>query len=88
MSNADEPAFPGALIESRDVLDDPVTIASLGLTKREYFAAMALQGLLACPHQMCTDMENQIGLARQYADELLAELAANPGSDEHANEHP
>jgi len=46
-----------------------------GLTKREYFAVMALQGLLACPHQMCGDIDNQAALATEYADRLLKELS-------------
>lgn len=49
-----------------------------GLTKREYFAAVAMQGLLACPHQMCGDIENQTGLAVEYADRLIAELNKEP----------
>lgn len=39
MKNADEPAFP--------IQDN---ILEKGLTKREYFAAMAMQGILANPN--------------------------------------
>lgn len=44
------------------------------MSMREYFAAVAMQGLLACPHQMCGDIENQTSLAVEYADRLIAEL--------------
>lgn len=51
-----------------------------GLTKRELFAAMALQGLLANPHTfaassiMLTDGVSLADVAVNQADELLAEL--------------
>lgn len=62
MSNlSKDPVFPG--------------LTYVGLTKREYFAAVALQGLLSCPHQMCNDIENQAGLAVEYADRLIQELS-------------
>ena len=46
---------------------------SKGLTKREYFAAMAMQGILACGPHDC----NERGIAHdaiRQADALLAEL--------------
>ena len=44
-----------------------------GLTKREHFAAMAMQGLLACP--LVTGNNEQIAkYARAAADALIAEL--------------
>lgn len=44
MSNADKPAYP---IHGGNTGDDPRNkILSGGLTKREYFAAMAMQGLV------------------------------------------
>jgi len=46
---------------------DKIKIKSLGLTKREYFAAMAMQGLLSAGRQ-------DIELAVNYADELINEL--------------
>ena len=52
-----------------------------GLTKREYFAAMAMQGLLANAEQwkymgtQSLDFKNEIrGLAVEFADALIAEL--------------
>jgi hypothetical protein len=46
MDNKDLPAHPLSTCEAGN-LDEEVTTTYLGLTKREYFAAMALQGLLA-----------------------------------------
>ena len=48
-----------------------------GLTKREYFAAMAMQGLLSGEYRCATEEQATI-VARhavQHADALLAELA-------------
>lgn len=52
-----------------------------GLTKREYFAAMAMQGLLANPniarHNASNDEARHILFSKvcvQYADELLKKL--------------
>lgn len=46
---------------------------SLGLTKREYFAAMAMQGLLLARGVGTHDVLLAT-YAREYADALLAEL--------------
>jgi len=46
-----------------------------GLTKREYFAAMAMQGMLSNPH--CFEEYTDVGLLGKstiYADALIAEL--------------
>ncbi len=50
-----------------------------GLTKREYFAALALQGLLAGEQDgFCFDNpEAAVGAAIVYADLLLARLAGD-----------
>lgn len=40
MENGKQPAFAST---------DGKTFANDGLTKREYFAALAMQGLMACP---------------------------------------
>ena len=48
-----------------------------GLTKREWFAGMALQGLLACP-DVRGDAEIISGYALQNADALLKALAQAP----------
>lgn len=51
---------------------------SVGLTKRELFAAVALQGLIACRQFDSTDSQYTARLARAHADALLAELAKPP----------
>lgn len=73
MSRADESAFPS----KQDTYS-----AENGLTKRELFAAMAMQGMLA-DHTLAIGygksegdelMENTVSSAVRYADALLAEL--------------
>lgn len=44
-----------------------------GLTKREYFAAMAMQGLLACPNNVNMAQDIAKG-AVILADQLIIEL--------------
>lgn len=44
-----------------------------GLTKREYFAAMAMQGLLACPNNVNMAQDIAKG-AIIMADQLIIEL--------------
>lgn len=72
--NANEPAFPWE--------QSPGNQNNLGLTKREYFAAMAMQGLLSNPItkelvEDCFGLEvprRVAELALHAADALLAEL--------------
>lgn len=45
-----------------------------GLTKREYFAAMAMQGILANPELTNLNINNLAILSINQADELLKEL--------------
>jgi hypothetical protein len=45
-----------------------------GLTKREYFAALALQGMLATPSDLTTQECAEIAV--RAADQLIAELNA------------
>lgn len=63
--NADEPAFPIAVVNANGDMQ-----ASPGLTKREYFAALAMQGLVS---RMTYEIAviNAVGAA----DALIAELA-------------
>lgn len=49
-----------------------------GLTKREYFAAIALQGILARV-VIDSDVEDRAAMAVVYADKLLAKLLATGG---------
>lgn len=81
MSNANEPAFPmqryipkegGGFLD----LGEYMTIPE-GLTKREYFAAMALQSLVFYREQSPgpTYSRNELSLeACHYADDLLTAL--------------
>jgi hypothetical protein len=49
-----------------------------GLTKRELFAAMALQGILACDRHKMADAGVAAKDSVLAADALLAELAKEP----------
>lgn len=74
-TKANEPAFPNYIVRhDRNVA---------GLTKREYFAGLALQGILANPKYCDPSFANALtnhgiaipqGLAVRIADALLAEL--------------
>jgi hypothetical protein len=73
MSNRDEPAFP---IVKTDWPSSNYhkTFSEGGLTKREYFAGLAMQGLCADPK---TYSDSEWDIARvsvTIADALLAEL--------------
>jgi len=61
-------AFPLAIPEG--VKDANVL---LGLTKREFFAAVALGGLLANPREVTCDVRIVAEAAFQYADALIKE---------------
>lgn len=83
MSKANEPAFPQIETEQegvymRDEQENPYWILKDvrtvgGLTKREYFAAIALQGVLAGDMNI-PDRADTARIAREFADALLAEL--------------
>lgn len=67
MKNENEPAFP--LVE----LVSPDRDVYYGLTKREYFAGLAMQGMLA--KGVDTVLIKPVAIdAVRYADALLAEL--------------
>ncbi len=72
MNPGDEPAFP-CRNDDQNLTDHP------GLTKRELFAAMAMQGDWACPKDAAEiQTKGQRSAAKTYcqmADALLAELA-------------
>lgn len=69
MKNADMPAMP--VVE----FDDNVGSKD-GLTKREYFAAMAMQGILSSVLEQGVDVgRDQVAIdSVRMADALLAEL--------------
>ena len=69
--NSKEPAFP--LVETEAVRES----VSLGLTKREYFAGLAMQGLISKTGFTTTYENKQKNLAQEavkFADSLLSEL--------------
>ncbi len=75
MSNAKEPAFP--VKRKNAVVIDGRLISDSGLSKREYFAATAMQGLLPNYRtERSQDGDEALAyLAVKQADALLAELA-------------
>ncbi len=78
MNNADKPVYPTleldyneSIIQGRNVFFNQ----EFGLTKREYFAGLALQGL--CAFSIIGSHRIPINLieeAIEYADELLKQL--------------
>lgn len=65
MENSKQPAFP---VPQKETKPAP------GLTKREYFAAIAMQGFLA-GRGNAWEMEAFVKKSVEYADALLNELA-------------
>ena len=61
----DEPAFPVA---------DGAAVYATGLTKREYFAGLAMQGYCANPEMRHTSIEAIGKYSVQQADALLSAL--------------
>lgn len=71
MSNGNDMAFPVL-----DRTQTPNDTYQLGLTKREYFAAMAMQAVVANPRFAESVSEQQVAAwATHQADALLAELS-------------
>jgi hypothetical protein len=66
MPSGSDPAFPVGS-------GNTGYLGSVGLTKREWFAGMAMQGLLANPSAFAD--RNIVEQSRGLADALLAELA-------------
>jgi hypothetical protein len=65
-TKAKGPAFP--------LISDDGYIINAGLTKREYFAAIALQGLLT-DNESANTKEEFAGYAVKFADALIEELS-------------
>lgn len=63
-----ENAFPVFGEEGRN------TFCHYGLTKREYFAAQAMQGMIASNEWIADTLERVSKTAIEYADALIAEL--------------
>jgi hypothetical protein len=69
MKNGKQPAFNYSVGLSNHEVESMV-----GLTKREYFAGLAMQGILSNPQFNNLDLENSVVLAINQADELLKQL--------------
>ena len=71
--NADKPINP-VLIQSPSLQNE----TSLGLTKREYFAGLAMQGLMSSFTENAANgfygTKEVVSTAIEYADELLKQL--------------
>lgn len=78
--NGNEPAMPSTpFLHQFKTPTDPIEVtmlAHLGLTKRELFAAMAMQGLLA--KGSYDRFEDAACFAISCADELIRELSCKP----------
>lgn len=66
MTDSAEPAFPLVFSEFAPT--------HVGLTKREYFAGLAMQGILSSPEGWENSPESMARCAVAGADALLAEL--------------
>ena len=71
MNNADMPVHPTQSLDRQGLPEYPM---AWGLTKREYFAAMAMQGLLASDTNFNFGTSDAARLALDQADALLKEL--------------
>jgi hypothetical protein len=57
------------------MIDTNLGFTQVGLTKREYFAGLAMQGWIACQSENFRGEANSVASkAVEYADALLAEL--------------
>lgn len=72
MSNANEPAFAAAA--EWHPLHEIQIGGSVGLTKRELFAAMAMQGFCSSDKYSSTPDEIVADMSKRLADALLAAL--------------
>jgi len=66
----DDTAFP-----TWEQDEDDIVLQTPGLTKREYFAGIALQGLISANKYLLHSVPTK---AVQIADELIKELNENP----------
>lgn len=84
MKNRDMPASPSGLVQKRRVnQNDPGSSFAVmsfsepknaGLTKREYFAGLAMQGILASDTGFSVHQNDAVQIAVAHADALLEEL--------------
>lgn len=74
MTNPNDSAYPmtaGPLL-TEDGFTNPIHKEEYGLTKREYFAAMAMQGMLASDAEGLAELKAEYAVA--FADALIAKL--------------
>ena len=73
-SNGTEPVYPGQPLEASG---EPIAEYYYGITKRELFAAMAMQGMIASESESegLYRPETAATRAVKFADALLKELA-------------
>ena len=72
MKNEKQGAFPITIEDNGNA-----SVTHLRLSKREYFAAMAMQGLLACP-DIAASREAIAEESVKQADDLLKALETKP----------
>ena len=86
-----EPAFPNETVHyeepDHDLMDmEKIVTYHRGLTKREYFAGLVLQGLVSMERTIdliakTKDFEGTVEVAIKLADALIAELAKEGESE-------
>ena len=70
------PAFPVSVaVDVTGHLYESADVSAIGLTKREYFAALFMQGMLAGPHWSDFAIWTTVERAVKCADVLLEELS-------------
>ncbi|MDV3685301.1 hypothetical protein CMU45_02765 [Elizabethkingia anophelis] len=83
MKNADKPIYPAVaeIINETEFTEYNLPHRQMqlsGLSKREYFAGLAMQGLIAgrwaCPDNVPNDVETITREALLHADEILKQL--------------
>lgn len=75
MENGKQPAFGGKkVVKSMHPMIDDVLVDVNGLTKREYFAGLAMQGLIASGVTEKHYFTDVVSASIQYADEILKQL--------------
>ena len=73
MNNADMPAMP--VTDAKGPYKQESGLVSIGLTKREHFAGLAMQGILTTVGTMWSEDADECALyAVKYADALLKAL--------------
>lgn len=74
MTNPNDPAYPRSYRKFDQQGQNIEVFASDGLTKREYFAVMAMQGLIMIERDYFPTPEHVAENATKFSDALIAEL--------------